>query len=136
MTTPGVRRPLNGGTVGERIDDALAQKGWTRQRLAKELGTRWQTVDDWISGKHEPRRFLRRIAEVLDVTTDELLGVAEGQDPPFAAWPEFLATDEGRAMTEDELRMLRSIAWPRGRAPTVGAYLAVLVAARMTAARA
>jgi transcriptional regulator with XRE-family HTH domain len=136
MAARNVHKPLHGSHVGERIDDALVQKGWTRQKLAKELDTRWQTVDDWISGKHEPKRFLRRIAEVLGVTTDELLGVAEGQDPPFDSWRDFLATTEGQTMTEDERRMLRSIAWPRGRAPTVGAYLAVLVAARMTAARA
>jgi hypothetical protein len=133
MTEPTVRKPLQGSSVGERIADALAQRskeqGNTRQWLAKQLGTRWQTVDDWIDGKHEPRRFIRRIAEVLGVTTDELLGVAEGQEPAFDSWGAFLSK-EGHSLTDEERRSLRAMWWPPGKRPSLASYQIALAALR------
>jgi transcriptional regulator with XRE-family HTH domain len=94
------------------------------------------TVHDWTTGKSSPNPdHLRKIAEVLPVTLDELLGVAAGQDPPFAAWAAFLQTAEGAALTPDERRTLQAIPWPPGREPTTASYQIALASLRTTTAR-
>jgi transcriptional regulator with XRE-family HTH domain len=108
----------------------------TKAELARRLGVRWPTVHDWINGKSVPKPdHLRMIAEVLPVTLEELMGVAAGQDPPFAAWAEFLGTAEGAAITPDERRALQAIPWPPGREPTVASYHVALASLRTTIPR-
>jgi hypothetical protein len=67
---------------------------------------------------------------VLDVTLEELLGVADGQDPPFAAWRPFIETHS--EITSDERKALQCFAWPSGTAPSVAAYEVLLTAIRMS----
>jgi transcriptional regulator with XRE-family HTH domain len=105
----------------------------SKAELARALGHRDQSqVSKWISGTKEPGSgSLRRVAEILAVTVDELLGVAEGQEPPFEAWQEFLATDAGQSMTPGERRALCAFAWPPELEPTVSGYVALLGAMRV-----
>lgn len=89
------------------------------------------TLHDWVADKYEPRAgHLRRLATVLEMTLEELLGVAEGQRPPFEAWDQFLETPEGKSATPEELRTLGAIFWPPGREPTVFGYQMHLAALR------
>lgn len=100
--------------------------GHDRASLSRELEVRWATVDDWWQGRVVPGRHnLQKLGEVFSVTLDDLLGVAEGQDPPFEAWKDFLETEQGRSASEEELTALRSIYW-KGRRPNVASYLVVL----------
>lgn len=135
-------RPLRGATLGERLVDALEQASFlegtkvTKAELARRLGVRWATVHDWTSNTTAPSaEHLRQIAEVMPVDLEELLGVAAGQDPPFEAWPAFLATAEGRGITAEERRSLQGIPWQRGREPTVASYQIALASLRTTKER-
>lgn len=127
---------LRGATVGDRIGDALERSGLTKAELARRVGKSWRQVHGWINGEKSPSGdSLRRLAEALGVTVDELLGIAEGQDPPFASWTSFLETPDGAGMTAGERRALQSIAWPPGREPTVASYHIALAAMRSTTDR-
>lgn len=120
-----------GGNLGERIDAARKLAGLSQKALADLVGADPQMVNKWIKGsKAVSPGYLRKLAEVLPVTVDELLGVAEGQDPPFSAWAEFLGRPESQGMTDDESRALRSFNWPSELEPTVYGYIALLGAIR------
>lgn len=101
-------------------------EGHDQSTLQRALGVRWATVHAWWVGKSVPKGpNLRGLGEVLGVTIDELLGIAEGQDPPFEAWRAFMETEQGRSATEDELTSLRSIYW-KSKKPTVASYMVML----------
>jgi len=131
--SPYERTLVAGGNVGERIDAARIALGISKADLARALGHKTVAqVSKWISGTKDPSPgSLRALSEVLRVTVDELLGVAEGQDPPFGAWREFLASPEAAGLTVEERRALRSFAWPALREPTVTGYVAILGAMRV-----
>lgn len=63
------------------------------------------------------------IAEVCGVTLEEIMGVADGQAPPFEAWARFLDTPTGRELSDAHRRTLAAMPWPPGMQPTVAAYL-------------
>lgn len=127
-----VERPISGRDFKERLNAAITRRGWNTTKFSEEMGKTWAAVQRWQKGRAQPGDLetLRLIAEKLKVTTDELLGVAIGQDPPFEAWQKFLATEEGQSMTPDERRTLASIGW-FGIEPSVGVYLAALGAYRL-----
>jgi transcriptional regulator with XRE-family HTH domain len=87
---------------------------------------RFRTIHRWESEGGSPdRENLMRVAEVLGVSIEELLGVATGQEPPFPAWRAFLETSRGRAMTQRQREALAAIWW-RDSEPTVEAYAVLL----------
>lgn len=69
------------------------------------------------------------------MTLEEILGVAVGQDPPWEAWPAFIATPEGESMAPGERRSLQAMVWPPGREPTVASYQIALASLRATKER-
>jgi transcriptional regulator with XRE-family HTH domain len=128
----GGRTPVSGATIGERIEARREELGLSKAELTRLLELdRSATLHEWIADKYEPRAgHLRRLATVLQMTLEELVGVAEGQRPPFEAWGQFLETDEGKSATPHELRTLAAIFWPPGREPTVFGYQMHLAALR------
>lgn len=55
-------------TFGNRIKEALKQKGKTQRDLAEGLGTSHSLISEYVSGKKEPGiQNARRIAEYLNV---------------------------------------------------------------------
>lgn len=129
-----VRRPVSGGSIGERIAARLEELGISKAELIRRMGKDFRdaTLHEWIREEYEPTAgYLGRLATGLEMTLEELIGVAEGQRPPFAAWDGFLATDEGKSCSPDELRSLASVYWGRGREPTVYGYQQQLAALRV-----
>lgn len=121
-----------GGNVGERIDAARRAAGITKSELARRIKKPIAMVSKWISGTKDPSPgSLRLLAEVLPVTVDQLIGVVEGQEPPFTAWRAFLDTPEGESMTVEESRALRTFNWPSELEPTVSGHVALLGAMRV-----
>lgn len=116
--------------LGARIGRAIQEKGLSQTYVARQLGVRNATVGDWVAGRFTPRGDnLRRLAEVLGMTTDDLLDITEGKDPPFASWAAFVARNE---LTPDERRFLRKLEWGDGHEPSEPAYAAVLAIYRST----
>jgi len=124
-------RLVLGNNIGERIQFAREEAGFNKSQLARELGCTWVTLHKWENNVNVPRaEAVEKICKVLGMTPEELLGVAQGQQPTFAAWPEFLQTPEGRSMTPEETDMLRALNWPANKAPTVTTYVIMLGAIR------
>lgn len=123
--------PSGGVTIGARVSALAKARGLSKSELARRLKTSYRMVHKWTSGAQLPEReSLLKLAGVLGVTIEELLGVAAGQDPPFEAWGEFLASDQGVTITPDERRALQVIPWPPGQEPTITGYLMMLAALR------
>lgn len=96
-------------SIGERIAWARERAGLNKNRFARELGTSWQHVDHWEKGRTEPSlASMRRIAELLSVSVDFLLGV---RDEPGMVSPStlerFLTELAPPDLTENEEQWLR-----------------------------
>ena len=62
-------------TMGKRIADLRKQKGMTQEQLANQVGVTAQAVSKWENDLSCPDiSVLPQLAEMLGVTTDELLG--------------------------------------------------------------
>lgn len=119
-----------------RIEEAIKRSGLSKSEVARRLKTSYVTVNRWTTGESRPSaRFLRALPEVVGMTLEELLGVAEGQDPPFESWQQFVATPEGSGMSPGERRALQGLPWPPGTTPTVSSYLVALTAVRSAVRR-
>lgn len=58
----------------KRITNLRVKKGWTRTRLAQEIGLRPQSVDDWEKGRTFPKgKRLQKLAKLLDTDVVYLL---------------------------------------------------------------
>ncbi len=63
-------------TMGKRIVQLRKEKGYTQEQLAEMMGVSAQAVSKWENDVSCPDiSILPKLAEVLGVTTDELLGV-------------------------------------------------------------
>jgi len=118
-------KPIRGATLGARIYAARTRAGLSKADVQRAMGLKtWHMVHWWETDKHEPRGYgvLRKLAEVLRVTPEELLGIAEGQEPPFEAWEAFKRTPTYAELSDGQRRALRGFAWPPGEVPTVESY--------------
>ena len=59
-----------------RLKELRLEQGWTQKRLAQALETTNSAVCDWEKGRSQPDlQMLARLAVVLDVSADYLLGL-------------------------------------------------------------
>lgn len=60
----------------ENLNELLKKRGMTYYRFAKLIRTSPSTISAWRAGKCEPNaKTLKKIADVLDVSVDYLLGL-------------------------------------------------------------
>jgi transcriptional regulator with XRE-family HTH domain len=70
-------------SFAERLKELLAERGWQAVHLAAalaDLGVQVtpQSVENWLSGTHEPRMgALRALSTALDVSVDYLCALSE-----------------------------------------------------------
>lgn len=65
-------------TIAQKIQESLEKKSLTQRELAEKVNVTEATISRYISGTRSPRgEILSRIAAVLGVTTDYLLGNSE-----------------------------------------------------------
>lgn len=61
-------------TVGDRLRDLVAAKGWTLLQFAEELGVVYETVRKWLTGKTRPTHArATKMAKLLDTTPEFIL---------------------------------------------------------------
>ena len=78
---------------------ALQRKNMTGKQLADNLNVRASTVSMWLTGKNVPRlNTVDRIAEILDVDINELLGLAS---VPIPTKSEQVTTKDERDIKKD-----------------------------------
>lgn len=79
-----------------------------KNQLARALGTSWQHLDNWERGRVEPTgASIRRIAEVLDVSADFLLGLREAPRPTWTNLEDYLRNLAPSDLTQKEEQWLR-----------------------------
>ena len=67
-------------SLGKRISQYRKSKGLTQDKLAEQLGVTAQAVSKWENDQSCPDiTMLPKLAEIFDITTDELLGRSTGQ---------------------------------------------------------
>lgn len=105
----------------ERLKAARNLRGWSQEELAAKAGMPPSSIGHYESGSRKPSfDTLRKLANVLEVTTDYLLGrvdepgLAEAADPLYRDVGKLTAAD--RDIAKDFLKMLaaRSQAKKRG----------------------
>lgn len=57
----------------ENLCDLMQKKGISSYKLAKEIGVHISTVSNWREGKQPQINHLRRTADYLGVSVDELI---------------------------------------------------------------
>src|SRR5437870_122431 len=72
------------GTFGERVRAVRAAKGFSQAALARRVGISANAMNEIERGKApNPRaNVVRRLAEVLEISADYLLGVGEVEEEP------------------------------------------------------
>ena len=70
-------------TIGERIRKRRQELGWSQRELAQRVSTRQATIADLERGaqKETSTALIRRLAKVLGVTSDWLIGMYEEDEP-------------------------------------------------------
>ena len=68
--------------IPERLVKIREKNGYTRKRLAAELGRPYTTVTKYESGEREPGHgYIIEIAKKFGVSTDYILGISDPDDP-------------------------------------------------------
>lgn len=95
-------------SVAARIRHARERAGRNKNQLARALGTSWQHVDNWEKGKVEPSlASIRKLAELLDVSADFLLGLSDVPSPTRTALDRFFEELAPADLTEREAAWIR-----------------------------
>lgn len=105
--------------------------GW----LADKMGVRWQTAQYWLDGESFPLGHnLTRLGEAVGLNFRELVGpMTDDLEPRWPSWTAFLATADGKSISDEERWSLRLFPWPQP--PTVGDYRGLLAVLRTNAER-
>lgn len=94
--------------MGENFNDNLRaareRKGMTQKELAENIGVAKSTYSLYESGNREPNvQTIKKIADILNVSADELLGI---DDSPITIAAHF----DGTEYTEAELDKIKEFA--------------------------
>lgn len=87
--------------LGQRICQMRTALGWSQVDMAKKLGIAKQTISNWENDNIQPSiEMLIRVAKVLNVSTDYLLGMddnlrldVQGLSPEVVAHLSLLISD-------------------------------------------
>ena len=93
-----------GDKFNENLRTARERKGLSQKDMAESIGVAKSTYSLYESGNREPNvQTIKKIADILNVSADELLGIDE--EPTTLA-----AHFDGTEYTEEELEEIRSFA--------------------------
>lgn len=69
-------------SIASKLVEIREANGYTRKRLAEELGRPYATITKYETGEREPgHEYLIEVAKKFGVTTDYILGL-EQKNPP------------------------------------------------------
>ena len=93
-----------GDKFNENLKTARERRGISQKDMAEQIGVAKSTYSLYESGNREPNvQTIKKIADVLNVSADELLGLDE--EPQTIA-----AHFDGTEYTEDELEEIKQFA--------------------------
>lgn len=93
-----------GDNFNENLKNARERKGMSQKDVAEEIGVAKSTYSLYESGNREPNvQTIKRIADVLNVSADDLLGL---NNEPITIAAHF----DGDEYTEEELDEIKAFA--------------------------
>lgn len=80
-----LEKAVNQLGIAERLVEIREKNGYTRKKLAEELGRPYATVTKYETGEREPgHAYIIEIAQKFGVTTDYILGIEKSPVPAEA----------------------------------------------------
>jgi len=77
-------------TFGARLQRLRKEKGFTQKALAEKIGSKGIVISDYERGKNRLNdAMIVRFAQALEITTDELLGVEDPEQPTQSLYRRF-----------------------------------------------
>ena len=71
-------------SIADRIHNIIDDQGMTQTKLAEAIGIKMPRLNNYMTGQAKfPTEIIRRIAKVLDTSTDYLLGLADTPEKPI-----------------------------------------------------
>lgn len=93
--------------IPERLVEVRERNGYTRKRLAEELGKPYATITKYENGEREAGSgYLISIAEKFNVTTDYLLGIEDEQSAETKKSPAPAESETEEVSLEETDRLL------------------------------
>lgn len=94
-------------TLGDRLQNLRKEKVWTQQGLADELGVHRRQLSRYENDVvRPPKKTMRRLAEILHITVEELLEQDARENlTRLIPDPELLQQFQEAALLEEEDRM-------------------------------
>ena len=93
--------------IPERLVEVRERNGYTRKRLAEELGKPYATITKYENGERETGSgYLISIAEKFNVTTDYLLGIEDDQSAETKKSPAPAEAETEEVSLEETDRLL------------------------------
>lgn len=93
--------------IPERLVEVRERNGYTRKRLAEELGKPYATITKYENGEREAGSgYLISIAEKFNVTTDYLLGIEDDQSEETKKSPDPAEAETEEVSLEETDRLL------------------------------
>ncbi len=87
-------------SIAERLVAVREKNGYTRKRLAEELGRPYRTITNYEMGEREPGHgYIVEIAKKFNVSTDYLLGKSDDENPTNKKDPPY--SDEAIQLAKD-----------------------------------
>ena len=96
--------------IPERLVEVRERNGYTRKRLAEELGKPYATITKYENGEREAGSgYLISIAEKFNVTTDYLLGIEDDQSAETKKSPAPAEAETGEITREMSIELLKAL---------------------------
>lgn len=75
---------MNGNEIGERIHNIIDGQRITQTKLAEDIGIKLPRLNNYMTGQAKfPSEIIKKIAEVLNTSTDYLLGLTDNPEQPI-----------------------------------------------------
>ena len=75
---------MDAQSIGDRIHNIIDDQNMTQTRLAKQIGLKLATLNSYMTGRTKfPPEVIGQIAQVLNTSTDYLLGLADTPERPI-----------------------------------------------------
>lgn len=70
--------------IADRIHNIIDDQGMTQTKLAETIGIKMPRLNNYMTGQAKfPTEVIKKIAEVLNTTTDYLLGLTDNPEKPI-----------------------------------------------------
>jgi len=99
-------------SLGQKITELLKEKGITQRELASRIESTEMTVSRYVRDERQPKaETLARIAQVLNTTTDDLLGrdILKDDEGEFLKIHRLIARNASKMSAEKKNELIKTL---------------------------